>query len=52
MIDFDKARDLLRQFKGDNYLFGNGVLDKVGRVVAKAGTKAVLVRDIFENSDT
>ena len=51
MTDFDKAPDLLNQFKGDAYLFGNGVLDKIGHVVAKAGTKAVLVRDTFGKSD-
>ncbi len=51
MTDFDKAQNLLKQFKGDNYLFGNGVLDKIGQIAAKAGTKAVLVRDTFDKSD-
>jgi alcohol dehydrogenase len=52
MTDFEKARALLRQFKGDSYLFGNGVLTKVGETVAGAGERAALVRDTFEGSDT
>ena len=39
MTDFDKARALLRQFKGDSYLFGVGVLSRVGEVVSSAGKK-------------
>jgi len=34
MSDFDKAQALLRQFKGDSYLFGTGVLSSIGKVVA------------------
>lgn len=48
---FDKARALLRQFKGDSYLFGTGVLSSVGKVVDAVGKKAVIVRDIFDGSD-
>lgn len=51
MADFDKARMLLREFKGDAYLFGKGVLPKVGRVVAPLGTRAALVRGTFAYSD-
>jgi alcohol dehydrogenase class IV len=51
MTDFEKARALLRQFKGDSYLFGNGVLAKVGETVARAGRRAALVRDTFDGSD-
>jgi alcohol dehydrogenase class IV len=49
--DFDKARALLREFKGDAYLFGAGVLTQVGSVVALAGKRAVLVRSTFPGSD-
>jgi alcohol dehydrogenase class IV len=63
MSDFDKARALLRQFKGgtplcgnpDSYLFGTGVLSSVGKVVAAAedrgGPRAALVRDTFSGSE-
>jgi alcohol dehydrogenase len=51
MTDFDKAPLLLREFKGDDYLFGAGVLPKVGAVVAPLGTRAALVRDTFAGSD-
>jgi len=51
MTDFDKARALLRQFKGDSYLFGTGVLSCVGKVVAAIGKSAVLVRGTFSGSD-
>ena len=51
MTDFDKARGLLRQFKGDSYLFGVGVLSRVGGMASGAGKKVVLVRDTFKGSD-
>jgi alcohol dehydrogenase class IV len=44
---FGKARDLLRGFKGDAYLFGNHVLKDAGGVVASCGKKAALVRGGF-----
>jgi len=55
MSDFDKARALLRQFKGDSYLFGTGVLSSIGKVVSavadRGGPRAALVRDTFSGSD-
>ena len=51
MTDFEKARALLHEFKGDSYLFGPDVLPKVGEEVAAAGKKAALVRDTFSGSD-
>ena len=51
MTDFDEARALLRQFKGDSYLFGAGVLSGVGNVVAAVGKRVALVRDTFDGSD-
>jgi alcohol dehydrogenase len=47
MDHFGAARDLLRGFKGDTYLFGQGVLKDVGRVVASCGKKAVLIYTEF-----
>ena len=51
MTDFEKARALLHEFKGDSYLFGPDVLPKVGEEVAAVGKKAALVRDTFSGSD-
>lgn len=51
MSDFDKARVLLHEFKGDAYLFGKGVLPNVGERAASAGKKAALVRETFKGSD-
>jgi alcohol dehydrogenase len=51
MTDFERARALLHEFKGNSYLFGTDVLPKVGQVVAAAGTNVVLVRDSFSGSD-
>jgi len=51
MTDFEKARALLHEFKGDSYLFGPDVLPRVGEEVAAEGKKAALVRDIFNGSD-
>ncbi len=47
----DQARALLRQFKGDSYSFGAGVLSQVGKVVGAIGKKATLVRETFPGSD-
>jgi alcohol dehydrogenase len=51
MSDFETARSLLKDFKGGDYLYGAGVLQSVGRIIAKAGKRAVLVRGTFPNSD-
>lgn len=51
MKSFDKARELLKEFKGDAYLFGNDVLKDVGDVVAQAGRKTALVVTQFPGSD-
>ena len=48
---FDKARELLRQFKGDAYLFGKMVLSELGKVVEPLGSRAALVRGTFPGSD-
>ena len=51
MDDFDKAQALLREFKGDSYLFGTGVLPSIGKIVATVGKRAVVVRGTFDGSD-
>lgn len=37
------ARDLLKAWKGDSYVFGLGVMDQIGPVAAKFGKKALIV---------
>lgn len=51
MDRLDKARSLLRQFKGDGYLSGPGALGRTGPWVRKAGDRAALVRGTFRGSD-
>jgi len=51
MTCFDNARALIREFKGDEYLFGEGVLEQAGVVVASCGRRAALVRGTFRGSD-
>jgi alcohol dehydrogenase len=52
MSDFEQARGLLKEFKGDAYLYGEGVLAKLGPRVAAVAKRAALVRDTFPGSDT
>ncbi len=47
MINFDQAQTLLREFKGDSYLHGLGVLPQVGQATVQYGRRAALVRDLF-----
>jgi alcohol dehydrogenase len=49
---FPVAVELLRQFKGDSYVHGFGVIDQVGRLTHPYGKRALLVRDNFPGSDT
>ena len=51
MASFEKARELLREFKGDKYLHGMGVLSQVGEATAQLGKRAALVRDVFPGVD-
>ena len=45
--DISRAEELLRNFKGDNYAFGNGALGKVGGYAAKLGKKLVVISDPY-----
>jgi len=51
VIEFDRARALLRAFKGDSYVFGAGVLPTIGELAAGIGKKGALVREAFPGSD-
>ncbi len=51
MGEFDAARELLREFKGDRYIHGFGVLERVGEVTARLGRTVALVRDAFPGAD-
>ena len=51
MASFEKAQALLREFKGDKYLHGLGVLPQMGGMTADLGKRAALVRDVFPGAD-
>lgn len=44
MDAFGRAKELLREFKGDRYAFGVGVLDQTGDLTAELGSRVALVR--------
>ena len=48
---FEKARELLNQFKGNSYVYGFNVLEQAGSISSKFGKRAVLVRGTFNGSD-
>jgi alcohol dehydrogenase len=51
MADFDKARALLREFKGNKYIHGLDVLSQVGPATAELGKRAALVCDSFPGAE-
>lgn len=51
MADFHKARELIREFKGDEYVFGSGVLHEIGHVASALGTRAALFYTVFPGND-
>jgi alcohol dehydrogenase len=44
MSDFEKARELIREFKGDNYAFGTRALAKTGEMTSQLGKSAAVIR--------
>lgn len=44
---FEKARELLKEFKGPSYTFGNNVLKQIGSIAVSVGNNAVLVYTQF-----
>jgi len=51
MSNFQRAKELIREFKGDYYVFGSGVLDEIGLVTAELGKQAVLFYTVFPGND-
>ncbi|MGC9467508.1 MAG: iron-containing alcohol dehydrogenase [Anaerolineae bacterium] len=51
MAEFEKARRLLGEFKGDAYAYGLGVLWRAGEAAGTRGDRAVLIRSGFAGSD-
>jgi alcohol dehydrogenase len=43
VTDFEKAWALIREFKGDGYVFGAGALARIGELVARLGKRAALI---------
>jgi alcohol dehydrogenase len=43
MSDFEKARTLIREFKGDRYVSGSGALVRTGELAARLGKRAALL---------
>ncbi|RPJ57362.1 MAG: iron-containing alcohol dehydrogenase [Acidobacteria bacterium] len=48
---FERAEELLREFKGERYIHGQGVLSRVGPAAASCGSRAVVVADRFPGSE-
>lgn len=51
MKDFQKAKLLINEFKGNDYIYGSNSLKHVGKVTAKLGSRTVLVIDHFPGSE-
>lgn len=51
ILQAEKARVLLREFKGDSYLYGSGVLGQAGLLVGQVGARAAFVRSTYPASD-
>jgi alcohol dehydrogenase len=51
MSGFDKAKQLIRDFKGNRYTFGSGVLSEVGAVTANLGKNATIIHAQFPGAD-
>jgi alcohol dehydrogenase class IV len=47
MSDFDRARQLLREFKGDNYVFGARALAKTGEMASQLGKSAAVIYAVY-----
>jgi alcohol dehydrogenase class IV len=51
MSDFTLARHLLRDFKGDTYTYGLGVMPQVGQLAATQGKRAAFIGCKFSGCD-
>ena len=43
MTDFKKAHELLKEFKGNNYHFGTGILDQIGDMTRVLGKRVIFI---------
>jgi alcohol dehydrogenase len=50
MSDFDKAYQLLKEFRGENYIHGLGVLGQAGTLAISLGKRAALIAGTFPGS--
>lgn len=48
---FESARQYLREFKGEHYLAGQGILAGSGALMARAGKRAALIRSTFPGGE-
>jgi alcohol dehydrogenase len=51
LVRFDKARELIHEFKEGRYVYGTGVLNEVGSLAGELGQRAALVRPSFRESE-
>ena len=51
VTEFDLARTLLRDFKGDAYTYGLGVMPQVGKIAATLGRRAAFIGCKFPGCD-
>ncbi|MFO7943970.1 MAG: hypothetical protein R6U51_06690 [Anaerolineales bacterium] len=51
MDPYQKARSLLKEFKGESYVYGTGVLSRVGEITAGVSERPVLIRSTFPGTD-
>ena len=42
-----RAEELLREFKGNDYAFGEGALEKVGDYAAELGSELIIISDVY-----
>lgn len=47
----NRARELIKAFKGDNYIFGVNCLDRIGELVSPVGKKSLLITNLGERSE-
>src|SRR5690242_15787404 len=52
MEQFDNARHLLREFKGDRYVNGFDVLPRAGALAAALGRKVLFISDRFPGAES
>jgi alcohol dehydrogenase class IV len=51
LVSFEKAKELIHEFKGNQYVYGTGVLDEAGGLAGDLAQRAALVRPSFSGSE-